>query len=42
VHTSGFVDDARAPVASPLYIKPFGMLLTCCKLPAVAIPSPGV
>jgi len=41
-HTSGFVDDARAPVVSPPYIKPFDMLLTCCKLPAVAIPSPGV
>lgn len=36
------MEDARVPVPSAPYIKLFDMLLTCCKLPAVAIPSPGV
>ena len=43
VHTSWFVDDACPPAPSePYIIKPFGMLLTCCKLPDIATPSPGV
>ena len=43
LHTSWFVDDARPPVPSALYIiKLFGMLLTFCKLLGIATASPGV
>lgn len=43
IHTSWFVDDAwPAAPSEPYIIIPFGMLLTCCMLPDMATPSPGV
>lgn len=43
LYTSWFVDDARPPAPSaPYIIKPFEMLPTFCRLPAIASPSPGV
>ena len=42
-HTSWFADDARPLIPSePYSIGPFGILFTCCMLPAIATPSTGV